>query len=144
MPSPQKRKGSDWERQAVELLNQFIRKGEFKKIPGSGAIGTFLSEPLLTADLKGKIYGFTKEFKIECKVGYGSATQFTMKKLWLDKVKGEAASSYGIPLLLGKFSGAREGVRAFAVMDFETFCEILNRVSELQEEVDKNEREKVE
>jgi len=144
MPNPQKRKGSDWERQAVELLNQFIKKGEFKKIPGSGAIGTFLSEPLLTSDLKGKVYGFPKEFKIECKVGYGSATQFTMKKLWLDKVKEEAAGSYGIPMLLGKFSGAREGVRAFAVMDFETFCEILNRVSELQEEVDKNEREKVE
>jgi len=143
MPNPQKRKGSDWERQAVEILNANIKRGVFKKIPGSGAIGTFLNEPMLTSDLKGKVDSFEKEFKIECKVGYGSATQFTMKKLWLDKVKEESDNSYGIPLLMGKFSGSREGVRTFVVMDMDTFCSIINRVTELYEEVEEYEREKM-
>lgn len=134
MPSPQKRKGSDWERQATDILNANIKRSKFRKIPGSGAIGTIVGEPMLTSDIRGQVESFTKEFKIECKVGYGSATQFTMKKLWLDKVKEEAAGSYGIPLLMGKFSGAREGVRSFVVMDMDTFCELINKVTELWED----------
>lgn len=134
MPNPQKRKGSDWERQAVEILNANINKGSFKRIPGSGAIGTILHEPMLTSDVKGKVDSLEKEFKIECKVGYGSATQFTMKKLWLDKVREESDASYGIPLLMGKFSGAREGVKAFVVMDIDTFCEIINKLTEYWED----------
>jgi hypothetical protein len=134
MPSPQKRKGSDWERQATDILNANIKRGKFRKIPGSGAIGTIVGEPMLTSDIRGQVESFEKEFKIECKVGYGSATQFTMKKLWLDKVKEEAAGSYGIPLLMGKFSGAREGVRSFVVMDMDTFCELINKVTELWED----------
>jgi hypothetical protein len=134
MPNPQKRKGSDWERQATDILNANIKRSKFRKIPGSGAIGTIVGEPMLTSDIRGQVESFTKEFKIECKVGYGSATQFTMKKLWLDKVKEEAAGSYGIPLLMGKFSGAREGVRSFVVMDMDTFCELINKVTELWED----------
>lgn len=144
MPNPNKRKGSDWERQAVEILNANIRKGEFKRIPGSGAIGTTLGEPLLTADIVGHIDSFEKVFKIEAKVGYGSATQFTMKKLWLDKVKEEANASYGIPLLAGKFSGARDGVKGFIVMDIDTFCDLINRVTSLHEEVIDYERKEME
>lgn len=140
MPNANKRKGSDWERQATEILNANIRGGEFKRIPGSGAIGTFLHEPLLTSDIKGKVPSFEKEFKIEAKVGYGSATQFTMKKLWLDKVKEESDASYGIPLLAGKFSGAREGVRGFIVMDISTFCDIINKVTSLHEEIEEYEQ----
>lgn len=144
MPNAQKRKGSDWERQAVEILNANIKGGIFKRIPGSGAIGTFLNEPMLTSDISGKVDSFEKDFKIEAKVGYGSATQFTMKKLWLDKVKEEAANSYGIPLLAGKFSGAREGVKGFIVMDIDTFCELINKVTALHEEVVEYERKKME
>jgi hypothetical protein len=134
MPNPQKRKGSDWERQAVEILNANIKRGVFKRIPGSGAIGTILHEPMLTSDVKGKVESLEKEFKIECKVGYGSATQFTMKKLWLDKVREESDASYGIPLLMGKFSGAREGVKSFVVMDIDTFCELINKLTEYWED----------
>ena len=143
MPNPNKRKGSDWERQAVEILNAYIKRAVFKRIPGSGAIGTILNEPMLTSDIKGKVESFDKEFKIECKVGYGSATQFTMKKLWLDKVREESDNSYGIPLLMGKFSGAREGVKSFVVMDMDTFISIINRVTELYEEVEAHERSKM-
>ena len=144
MPNASKRKGSDWERQATEILNANIKSGEFKRIPGSGAIGTILGEPMLTSDIKGRVKSFEREFKIEAKVGYGSATQFTMKKLWLDKVKEEADASYGIPLLAGKFSGARDGVRAFIVMDINAFCDLINKVTELYEEVENHERREME
>ena len=67
-------------------------------------------------------------------MGYGSPTQFTMKKLWLDKIGEEASASYGIPLLVGKFSGAREGVKSFVVMDINVFCDLINKVTELWED----------
>jgi len=134
MPNPNKRKGNDWERQATDILNANIKRSRFKRIPGSGAIGTILEEPMLTSDIKGKVDSLEKEFKIEAKVGYGSATQFTMKKLWLDKVKEEADANYGIPLLVGKFSGAREGVRSFVVMDLDTFCNLINTLTEIWED----------
>ena len=134
MPNPNKRKGSDWERQATDILNANIKRSRFKRIPGSGMIGTILGEPMLTSDIKGKVDSLEKEFKIEAKVGYGSPTQFTMKKLWLDKVKEEADANYGIPLLVGKFSGAREGVRAFVVMDLDTFCNLINTLTEIWED----------
>ena len=134
MSNPNKRKGNDWERQATDILNANIKRSRFKRIPGSGAIGTILEEPMLTSDIKGKVDSLEKEFKIEAKVGYGSATQFTMKKLWLDKVKEEADANYGIPLLVGKFSGAREGVRAFVVMDLDTFCNLINTLTEIWED----------
>ena len=144
MVNKQKRKGDDWERQVVDILNSNIKRGLFKRIPGSGAIGTFLHEPMLTADVKGKIDSLEKEFKIECKSGYGSTAQFTMKKLWLDKVKEEARQSYGIPLLMGKFSGARDGVKSFVVMDMDTFCTLMNTLTDIWEEVEKNERREME
>jgi hypothetical protein len=133
-PNKSKRKGNDWERQATDILNANIKRSRFKRIPGSGMIGTILEEPMLTSDIKGKVDSLEKEFKIEAKVGYGSATQFTMKKLWLDKVKEEADANYGIPLLVGKFSGAREGVRAFVVMDLDTFCNLINTLTEIWED----------
>jgi hypothetical protein len=136
MSNPQKRKGSDFERLAVEALNLLIKDGEFKKVPGSGALGTTLLEPLLTADIVGKVKSIPKKFKIECKVGYGGATQFALKKEWLDKVRMEANASFSIPLLMGKFSGAREGTKVFVVMDVEDFAAIINHITMLQDELD--------
>lgn len=144
MPNKAKRKGSDWERLAVELLNAMVKGGTFKRIPGSGALGTFLGEPILTSDIKGKVISFPQEFKIEAKVGYGGETQFTLKKEWLDKVRLEAQATYAIPLLAGKFSGAREGVKTFIVMDIETFTKIINRATELYLEAEENERANLE
>lgn len=142
MPNPMKRKGSDFERQAVEVLNALIKDAEFKKVPGSGALGTSLFEPLLTADVVGKVKGIQKPFKIECKVGYNTSKdvgvkQFTIKKDWLDKVRREADATYSIPLLMGKFSGAREGVKVFVTMDVDIFAQFVNHIHNLQEELDK-------
>ncbi len=141
MSSPQKIKGAGFERLAVEILNTLIEGAEFKKVPGSGALGTSLFEPLLTADVVGKVNSIPKKFKVECKVGYNNSAgkavkQFTLKKEWLDKVKMEADASFSIPMLMGKFDNVREGVKVFAVLDIEDFASIINHITLLQKELD--------
>lgn len=131
MPNKQKIKGSTFERDAVDLLNAKIKYSEWKRIPGSGAMGTFLKEPLLTADIKGNMQALSKTFRMEAKVGYGGAKQFALKKEWLDKVKEEADQNFGIPALIGKFSGAREGIKVFVVLDVDTFALLMNKITEL-------------
>lgn len=131
-----KKKGSDFERLAVEILNVGVHKSIWKKIPGSGAIGTTMDEPSLTGDINGKVASFNKPFKVEAKVGYGGAKQLSLKKEWLDKIAEEAKESNSIPIMVGKFSGAKSGVKVFVAMDIVTFCSILNRATELHDEVE--------
>lgn len=138
----QKIKGDDWERLVVELLNKHVANSVWKKIPASGAMGTTLGEPLLTGDVKGDIEGFYKKVKAECKAGYNSSTnkevkQFTLKKEWLDKIGEEAKALNALPVLFGKFSGARSGVKHFVVLDLNFFIEILNEYTELKQDFDK-------
>ncbi len=134
MPLHTKRKGSDWEREATKILIDSIKRSSWRRIPGSGAIGTTMLEPFLTGDIMGIIVSMPRKFKIECKVGYGGSKQFVLKKEWLDKIKQEAGNYYSIPLLMGKFSGAKEGVKSFVVMDTETFAFIMNHMTDLWEE----------
>lgn len=141
MSNPQKIKGTTFERDVAEILTRIVKKSLWKRVAGSGALGTIMGEPMLSSDVKGKVGSIAKEFRVECKVGYNTAKeqgvkQFTLKKEWLDKVKEEADRSYSIPLLLGKFSGAREGVKVFAVMDVEVLAELLNKITELNDAIE--------
>lgn len=137
MTNPNKIKGSKFERDLKEILNKLVHNSVWKRIPGSGALGTTMGEPSLTADVVGNVFAIPKKFKVECKVGYGGAKQHVIKKEWLDKVKAEAEATYGIPILASKFLGAREGVQVFITMDVFTFAELLNQITDLQEELDK-------
>lgn len=137
-----KQKGNLWEHDVVEILNRKINDGNFRRIPGSGALGTVMDEPLLTGDVSGKIDGTSMRFKVECKCGYNTSTdkevkQFTLKKEWLDKIADEAKASLSTPLLIGKFSGARKGIKEFVVLDVDTFSNLINEISRLQKELDK-------
>ena len=141
MPFKNKVKGTTFERLAVDILNAIVKKSVWKRIPGSGAIGTSMQEPLLTSDIVGKVEAIPRKFKVEAKVGYNpprvkEVKQFLLKKEWLDKVKMEADASYSIPILIGKFSGVREGVKVFVAMDVEVFAQILNHITKLQEALD--------
>lgn len=132
-----KQKGSGFERDAVNLLNEKIKHSKFKRIPGSGAIGTSMIEPLLTGDISGVVEGFPKTFKIEAKVGYNNSTnkevkQFTLKKEWLDKIIMQASNNFSFPALIGKFSNVRSGVSTFIVLDIDDFSYLINQISELQ------------
>jgi Holliday junction resolvase len=138
--NPGKVKGSKFERDLTKILEKLVRNSRWKRIPGSGAIGTTLSEPLLTADVVGNVDSIARKFKVECKVGYGGAKQHVIKKEWLDKVKMEAEATFGIPILASKFLGARDGVQVFITMDVGTFADLINHITELQEQLDKPER----
>ena len=132
-------KGTAFENLVVELLNQNIKKSHWKRIPMSGAIGTFMNEPDLQGDVVGVVESFTKKFRIEAKVGYGGATQLTLKKEWLDGINRDSANSNSIPMMMGKFSGARDGVKVFVTLDLDTFCELINGYTELYDELSKDE-----
>lgn len=137
MVNKQKQKGSAWEHQVVEILNDKVDGSQWKRIVGSGAIGTSMREPLLTGDIKGDVYSFYKKLRGECKTGYGGEKQFTLKKEWLDKIKMEAEQSNGMPFLVGKFLGARTGIKHFVVLDLNVFIELLNEYTSLKNDYDK-------
>lgn len=136
MVNRQKVKGTNWERELVKLIEDNIPRSKAKRIAGSGAIGTTLNEPLLCGDLIVYFPGFSKKFRIEAKTGYGGSKQLTIKKEWLDKIGEEAKNTYSIPALAGKFLDARSGVKHFIVLDFSTFCGIINTTNELKNELD--------
>lgn len=94
-----------------------------------------MKEGSLTADVSGKVQGFNKKIKGECKVGYGGATQLTLKKEWIDKVIKQSSQDYSFPILFGKFSGARksDGVQMFVVMDVDNFIDLMNYITKLSE-----------
>jgi len=143
MTNKNKIKGSTFERDVVKILNKLINGADFRRIPGSGAIGTATGESLLTGDIAGRISYFPVKFKGECKVGYNSSTnkevkQFTLKKEWLDKIWEEASATYSLPLLFGKFDNARSGTKVFVVMDIDIFADLINRYTKLQRDFEEN------
>lgn len=127
MVNKNKIKGTSFEREVVDILNENLN-GKFKRVPGSGAMGTSMGEGLLTGDVVGKVDGIAKSFRIECKVRSGG-TQMAIKKEWLDKIREEADSTYSYPLLFCKFLGARNGTKKFIAMDLDTFFDIINELS---------------
>ena len=133
MANSKKQKGYGWEKDLVNKLNKEL-PGTFKRIPGSGSFGTVLKEGLLTGDVVGKVDNIPNTFRIECKVGYGSAKSLRMQKEWLDKIKKEAESTYSIPALACKFSGAMLGVKQFIVLDIDTFILLVRMLSEAKDE----------
>jgi hypothetical protein len=140
MTNKAKIKGSRWEYDAVNILNERMKGSCWKRVPGSGAIGTTMGETLLTGDIIGDT-SLPRNFRGECKVGYGNKTDsdaksFTLKKAWLDKIAMEARNSYRFPVLLCKFDGVHSGVKQFAVLDIDDFVEIVNLYSELKKELE--------
>lgn len=132
-----KAKGSNFEREIVKKLNKKLNKGEFKRIAGSGAIGTQMGIPDLQGDILGEIYGISRKLRGESKVGYGGSKSMTLKKEWLDKIVEQSARTYSLPFLIGRFSGSRSGVEEFVILDFNSFTELLNLISELTLTIDR-------
>lgn len=124
-----KDKGKKWERDAAKILNELINDADFKRIPGSGMIGSILHDTRLTGDLVGKLPYIKNEIKVECKTGYGE-NQMTIKKEWLDKIKEEAYANISIPMLFCKFSNVKSGTKYFVVMDVADFAKLINLYSD--------------
>jgi len=133
MSKKQKVKGVKWERDAVKLLQEAFPDGKFRRVAGSGAIGTIMDEPLLAGDILAVFPNFPREFRAEAKVGYGGATQMAIKREWFEKIKEEARGTYSLPMLMGKFSGARGECKYFVAFDFDTFVDLMKLFVELAE-----------
>lgn len=129
-----KKKGTDWEREIAKILNEFFDTNVWKRIPGSGALGTILGESSLIGDVSGKFNFLKRKFIFEAKTGYGGSKQLTFKKEWIDKVKEEADRVYGFGAIVGKFLGSRSGVKHFIVLDLEDFMEIMEIAEQLYED----------
>lgn len=132
----QKRKGHDWERDAAHLLEAMIEGSHWKRVAGSGAIGTIMNEPLLFSDITGTIPGLSKAFRVDAKVGYGGHKQMALKREWLEKIRMEAEGINSYPMVVGKFSGARGISRQFVVLDMKAFSEIMNEITELNSTIE--------
>lgn len=131
-----KQKGIKWEREARNLLEERL-DGIWRRIAGSGALGTNLNEPTLSGDIVGKVDAFSQTFRLEAKIGYGGSKQLTLKKEWLEKIREEADATFSIPGLICKFSGATGKCKYFVVLDFDAFVEIILEASKLKKELDK-------
>ena len=138
MVNKQKQKGTRWEKQLTQLLNDKLKSSfEFKKTPSSGALGTIVGEPNLTGDIRGRIEGVPQKIKIEAKVGYGGSKQLTVYKEWLDKIAEEASQDYSIPIVACRFSNSRDGVENFVVMDLDIFVKFMDMITTLQRDLDR-------
>lgn len=135
MASKQKEKGSQWERDLAKELNELLDSDSWKRVPGSGALGTILGESKLMGDVKGNI-DWLGNFLLEAKVGYGGKKQLTIKKEWFDKVAEDASPSFSYPAVACKFSNARIGVRHFIALDIHVFADIMNEGSKLLKELE--------
>lgn len=128
-----KDKGKRWERDAVRILEEYLG-GTWKRIPGSGALGTYLEEPGLTGDIIGNLEFVPRNFKLEAKTGYGGHKQMTVKREWFKKIRDEAEQTYSIPGLICKFSGARDVSKYFIAFDLDAFKQLMNFFAEIYEE----------
>jgi hypothetical protein len=130
-----KAKGARWERDAVAILNEQYEH-TWKKVPGSGALGTILSIDELKADLVGRYYFLPFTFRAEAKTGYGGAKQLAVKREWLEKVRRQAEEAFlhEVPILIAKFSGSRSDVRYFTILDFDAFHDVLKAAEILYNE----------
>ena len=137
-PNKSKRKGSAWESYFVELLERNL-DGIFKRVVGSGAIGTIMDEPMLMGDIVAEFAGFPRKFRFENKTGYGGETQLTLKREWFNKIREEAINNYSVPAIACKFFGSRKatGVQYFVALDFDAFCDIMRHIAKQSEELDK-------
>jgi Holliday junction resolvase len=126
-----KDKGNRWEREAAKLLNQRF-PDVWKRIPGSGAIGTLVHEPILAADIVGTYSFLQKRVMGECKVGYGGK-QMTLHKDWFDHVRHVADGVHGIPVVVLKFEKTTEGVKHVVAMDFETWDYLMGLLEKQNE-----------
>ena len=100
-------KGDKFERDAAKVLS--VNGGNWRRIPGSGSIGTSLKISDLTGDLAGTYSWFTKALRGEAKVGYGTSKQMQLKREWFTKVREQANLDNKYPVVIVKFNDVTGG-----------------------------------
>ncbi len=127
-----------WEILARELLNRpYQGKQLWRRVPGSGALGTIMQYGQLKGDLMGKYPFLPFTFRAEAKVGYGGAKQIAMKREWFDKIREEAAGNFNeLPCVLMKYSGVHApNTQHVIAFDFETYQKIIDVIESMYDEI---------
>jgi hypothetical protein len=135
MASKQKDKGSRFERESAAELS--VNGGAWKRIPGSGALGTNLHLSYLTGDVDGKYPWFKKAFKAENKFGYGTSKRITILREWLTKNRAQCELDNKYPCLLLKFdsvTGGDLGSAKLICFNFDTWNKLMADIEELYTE----------
>ena len=135
MGKSQRTKGKAFERLVANAFSK--TGGDWKRIPGSGAIGTNLKMSNLTGDVVGRYPWWSKGFKGECKVGYGTSKQMTFKRLWITKNREEAELDHKWPCIILKFNNVTSGdLESAKVIGFnwDTWGEMMQEIEELYAE----------
>jgi hypothetical protein len=135
MTNPSKDKGSRWERDACNLLNQRF-PGTWKRIAMSGAIGTQLNIPILRPDAVGEYSHYPQKFVAEAKVGYGGK-EMKVHKDWFDHIQEVAEENYAIPLVFLKFEKSNTGARHIICMTFEVWDKLMSEIKTMSEELNR-------
>jgi len=135
MSSPQKIKGSKFELDSSKDLS--VNGGVWKRIPGSGSLGSNLGMAELMGDVHGRYPFFKKSFKGENKTGYGTSKQITIKREWVTKNREQSALDNKYPCLLLKFNnvtGGDIGSAKLICFNFDTFNLMMADMNEIYEQ----------
>ena len=135
MSSPSKNKGSRWEREAAKELSE--SGGDWKRIPGSGSLGSNLGISNLMGDLTGRYPWFKKLIKAENKVGYGTSKQITLKREWILKNREQANLDSKYPCLIFKFddvTGGDLGSAKVIAFNIDTWNEMMSDIQDIYEQ----------
>lgn len=126
-----KRAGNRWERESADELSE--HGGEWKRIPGSGALASLAKVPMLGGDLVGKYPWFEKNFRGEAKYGYGGSKQMTLKREWFQKIQTEADRVDDHPCVILKFKNVTTGDSSAKIICFsiETWNELMEELEDL-------------
>lgn len=112
--------GKRWERQVAKELGG-------KRQPSSGAFGTQIKDATLTGDVVVPIPWLSRALHIECKYGYGTNKTLSLKRVWFEKVRGEAKLARRYPAVVIKFRDVTSDVETAKVICFnlDTWKQIL-------------------
>jgi len=131
-----KRKGTRWENEVVKILDD-EGGGEWRRIPGSGAMAHFLKDASFNSDVVGVYPWWNKEIRGECKYGYGTDKSMSVKREWITKIREEAKESRAFPCLLIKFKNVRDDPNTAKLIcfNFDTWIELMEEVNDVYEEL---------
>ena len=127
MVNKAKQCGDRWEREVSEELGG-------KRQPSSGAFGSIHNDSSLVGDVVLEYPWLSRPLLIECKYGYGGATQMTIRREWLTKARQQAAGARRLAALAIKFRDVTSGdIGSAKVICFniDTWKKIASEINDL-------------
>ena len=127
-------KGKRWEREVANNLS--VNAGEWKRIPGSGAIGSTTGDATLQGDVVGRYPWWHRPIRAEAKYGYGTSSRLQILRDWIIKIREQSRGSNSLPCLLLKFKNVTTGDPSAKLIafDLETWNKMMGMLNTFWEE----------